>query len=132
MAQDPPRDALRRGRSEMQTPTEFGWRFITLGVITPGAGRDYVLPLVTAAPAAWQHMVDGLRSGAAVDAPPAIAGEYRASGQADVRPVWNPNKSGQTHDERNRERGALAVQDPFAIGDADSFRGEDQNGCPAD
>src|SRR5262245_11349232 len=48
VAEDAPRDALRGRRRDMQTPTEFGWRLVTLGVVAPGAGGYHVVPLVLA------------------------------------------------------------------------------------
>ena len=73
-----------RDRGGMQTPAEFGWRTVALAVVAAGAGGYDVLPGVPAAPAAWQHVVDGLGRPPAVGAPAAVAGE---DARRD-RPMW--------------------------------------------
>jgi hypothetical protein len=78
----------------MQTPTELGWRFVTLGVITPGAGGDHIFPLVTTPSTAGHDMVDGFSGSAAIGAPSAVPGEDGSPRQTYVRAVWNPDKSG--------------------------------------
>jgi hypothetical protein len=114
----------------MQTPTEFGWRFVTFGVITPSAGGYHILPEVTTAPAAWHHMVDGLGRAPTVGTPATIPGEDRAAGQSDVRTVRNPDKTGEPHDQRHGQRFPLTVQDPIAVGETHGLGGKDENGGP--
>jgi hypothetical protein len=132
VAEDPPGSALGCSGHRMQTPAELGWRPITLGVVTPGAGGNNILPEVAAAPAARQDVVDGLRRAAAVGAPAAVPSKDRPTGQADIRPVRHANISCETYHQRYRYAGPLAVEDTIAVGHADRLRGEYEDGGSAD
>src|SRR2546423_1205415 len=127
----PQREALGRDGGRMQTPAELGWRTVALGVVAPGAGGYDVLPRVPTAPAAWQHVVYGLRRSLAVRAPAAVPGEDRPAGQAHVGPVRHPDVPGEPDHQRDGQRLTGAVQDPVAVGDAHGLAGQDENGGAA-
>src|SRR5258707_11323252 len=111
----------------MQTPTEFGLRFVTLRVVAPGSGCAHVLPEVATSTAAGHHVVDGLGRPPAVCAPTTVPREDGPAGQSDIWSVRNPHKSGQTYDQRDCEALPLAVQNAIAVGETNGLGGQDQD-----
>ena len=132
MTEDTPGRPPRRGRCAMQTPAELGWRFVALGVVAPSAGCYDVLPGVATTPAARDDVVDRLGRTPAVGAAPAVASEDGAARQAYVCPVGHAHVAGEPDDRWNREDFAGTVEDPVAVGDANSLSGEDKDGGPSD
>src|SRR5258708_15579696 len=74
VAEHAPGGTFGGGGHGMQTPTELGWRFVTLGLVSPGAGREHNFPLVTTSPASGHATAPALCASTATGTPPAVPG----------------------------------------------------------
>ena len=103
-AHEPPVGAAWYNWRHRQRPAEFLKQPVGLLVVADGAGRHAVFPHVLAAPAARDHVVDGLRAAAAVGAPVIIPAHQRRPGQRHPVAVRNADVAAQP-DHRRRHQG---------------------------
>ncbi len=73
------------------------------------------------------HVVYGLRGPLAVDATPAVAGEYGTTRQSHVRAIGNSHILGKPNHQRHRDGITGTVEHTLAIGNTDRFSGKDKD-----
>ena len=97
-------------------------KLVGLDQVVALAGGHDVRPVVGAAPAARDHVVDGVGGLGAVHAEPAVAPEHGAPGhRRGAGPAWDAHHVGEPDDGRDVDREPRRVEDRAVLADGDGL-----------